>query len=163
MFATVMCLVLPMCILISCSTVLCVLIDGLGYIYVCESYLVLDECDEPPPPPSLLVCVPCICVWWCNKVFFGDLAFCEFCFLYCDDVPPPQHTPSISSTQGPNPFFCFIGGFINNGKILRSPKMSTNFWQLSAPSFPDMAWFNTLMALIRDIFFSLNIYNEEIN
>ena len=48
MFATVMCLVLPMCILTSCSSVLCVLIDGLGNVYVCESYVVLDQCDEPP-------------------------------------------------------------------------------------------------------------------
>ena len=36
MFATVMCLVLPMCILISCK--FCV--DGLGYVYVCEIYVV---------------------------------------------------------------------------------------------------------------------------
>ena len=24
-------------------------VDGLGYVYVCESYVVLDQCDEPPP------------------------------------------------------------------------------------------------------------------
>ena len=42
MFATVMCLVLSMCILISCS---CVCVDGLGY--VCESYVVLVM--SPPP------------------------------------------------------------------------------------------------------------------
>ena len=24
-------------------------VDGLGYVYVCKSYVVLDECDEPPP------------------------------------------------------------------------------------------------------------------
>ena len=47
--STVMCLVLPMCSLISCSFVLCVCVDGLGYVYVCESYVVLDQCDEPTP------------------------------------------------------------------------------------------------------------------
>ena len=25
-----------------------VCVDGLAYVYVCESYVVLDECDEPP-------------------------------------------------------------------------------------------------------------------
>ena len=38
LFATVMCLVLPM--LLFC--VVCV--DGLGYVYVFESYVVLDQC-----------------------------------------------------------------------------------------------------------------------
>ena len=58
-FATVMCLVLPMCILNSCISVLLVL--GM----FCESYVALDECDEP-----LLVCVPCLCVWCCSEVVF---------------------------------------------------------------------------------------------
>ena len=26
-----------------------VYVDVLGYVYVCESYVVLDQCDEPPP------------------------------------------------------------------------------------------------------------------
>ena len=52
-------LVLPMCILISCSSVLCVMM-ALG-MFDCESYVVLDQCDEPPP---------CLCVWWCNGVFY---------------------------------------------------------------------------------------------
>ena len=26
-----------------------VCVDGLGYVYVCKSYVVLDQCDEPPP------------------------------------------------------------------------------------------------------------------
>ena len=52
MFATVMSLVLLMCILISCSYVLCVLM-GLGYVYACENYVVLDQCDEPPSYTSL--------------------------------------------------------------------------------------------------------------
>ena len=46
--ATVMSLVLLMCILSSCSSVLCVLM-ALG-MFVCESYVVLDQCDEHPPP-----------------------------------------------------------------------------------------------------------------
>ena len=56
MFVTVKCLVLSMCILISCSSVWVI-----GYVYVCESYVIIDQCN-----------------------FFSDL--CEFCFLYCDDV-----------------------------------------------------------------------------
>ena len=53
-FATVMSLVLPMCNLISCSS-MCV--DGLVHVYVCESYVVLDQCDEPPSLFVLSVCV----------------------------------------------------------------------------------------------------------
>ena len=45
--ATVMSLVLTMCILISCSSVLSVLM-ALD-MFVCESYVVIDQCDEPPP------------------------------------------------------------------------------------------------------------------
>ena len=52
---TVMSLVLPMCILISCSSVLCVL-DGLGYVYICEGYVVLDQCDDPHSLFVLSVC-----------------------------------------------------------------------------------------------------------
>ena len=44
---------------------------GLGYVYVCESYVVLDQCDEP-----LLVCALCLCVWWCSGGILGVLAFC---------------------------------------------------------------------------------------
>ena len=54
MFTIVMCLVFPICILISCSSVLCV--DGLRYVYVCESYVVLDQCDESPSLFVLSVC-----------------------------------------------------------------------------------------------------------
>ena len=46
-FATVMSLVLPMCILISCSSMLCVLVALCMFIFV-KSYVVLDQCDEPP-------------------------------------------------------------------------------------------------------------------
>ena len=55
-FATVMCLVLPMCILISCSSVLCVCVDGLGYVYV-----VLDQCDE---------LLPCLCSLFVRMVVY---------------------------------------------------------------------------------------------
>ena len=80
MIATVMSLVLPMCILISCSSVLCVLI-ALG-VYVCESYVVLDQCDEPS---SLFVLS--FCAYGGVVGYFWSFSFlCEFCFLYCDDV-----------------------------------------------------------------------------
>ena len=48
MFVTVMCLVLRMCVLMA-----------LG-MFVSESYVVLDECDEPPY------------VLWCSEVFITD-------------------------------------------------------------------------------------------
>ena len=57
-------------------------VDGLGYVYVCEIYVVLDHCDEPPflfvlsggAYGGVVGYVRC----------FGFL--CEFCFLYCNDV-----------------------------------------------------------------------------
>ena len=58
-------------------------VDGLGYVYVCEGYVVLDQCDEPPP---LLVCALCLCVWWCSGVFLMFSFLCQFCFLYCVNV-----------------------------------------------------------------------------
>ena len=58
MFATVMCLVLSMCILISCSYVLCVL--GM-FMFV---KVVVISVMRP-----LLVCALCLCVWWCSGVF----------------------------------------------------------------------------------------------
>ena len=79
MFATVMSLVLPMCILISCKfCVVCV--DGLGY--VCEIYVVLDQCDEPS---SLFVLS--VCAYGGVVGILGVSAFCvSFVLLYCDDV-----------------------------------------------------------------------------
>ena len=54
MFATVMCLVLPMCILISCSFVLCVLM-ALG-MFMLVKVVVLDQCAESPSLFVLSVC-----------------------------------------------------------------------------------------------------------
>ena len=57
-FATLMCLVLLMCILISCSSVMCVLM-ALG-MFMSSLISVMS---------SLLVCALCLCVWWCSRVF----------------------------------------------------------------------------------------------
>ena len=65
--ATVMSLVLPKCILISCSSVFCVLMAlGIGLFVKVMSALI--SVMNP-----LLVCALCLCVWWC---IFGVLAFC---------------------------------------------------------------------------------------
>ena len=58
MFATVMYLVLPRCILIICSSVLCVLMT-LG-MFMSSLINVMSP---------LLVCALCLCVWWCSGVF----------------------------------------------------------------------------------------------
>ena len=63
MFATVMSLVLPMCILISCSSVLCVLM-ALGMFMFVKVMSSLISVMSP-----LLLCTPCLCVWWCSGVF----------------------------------------------------------------------------------------------
>ena len=61
-----------------------VCVDGLGYVHVCESYVVLDECDETPPP-SLFVFT--ICAYGGVVGYIWRFSFlCEFCFLYWDDV-----------------------------------------------------------------------------
>ena len=62
-FATVMSLVLPMCILISCSSVLCVLM-ALGMFMFVKVMSSLISVMSP-----LLVCALCLCVWWCSGVF----------------------------------------------------------------------------------------------
>ena len=82
-FATVMSLVFPMCILISCSSVLCVLM-ALGMFMSVKVMSSLISVISPLPPP-LLVCVS-VCayggvVWYLRGIIF----LCEFCFLYCDD------------------------------------------------------------------------------
>ena len=75
MFATVICLILPMCILISCSSVLCVCVNGIAYVYVCESYVVLDQCEEPP---SLFVLS--VCAYGGVVMHFFVFSFlCDFC------------------------------------------------------------------------------------
>ena len=74
-FATVMSLVLPMCILIICSSVMCVLMV-LG-MFMCVSYVVLDQCDEPPS-----LCVLSVCAYGGVVGYLRCFRFlCEFCFL----------------------------------------------------------------------------------
>ena len=77
MFATVMSLVLPMCILISCSNVLCVLmvLGMLMFVKVMSSMISLMS------PSSLFVLSVC---GYGGVVFFLCLSFCVS-FLYCDD------------------------------------------------------------------------------
>ena len=67
-FVTVMSLVLPMCILISCSSVLCVLI-ALGMFMFVKVMSSLISVMSP-----FLVCALCLCVWW--WCIFSVLAFC---------------------------------------------------------------------------------------
>ena len=63
-FSTVMSLVLPMCILISCSSVLCVLM-ALG---MCMFVTVMSSLISVMSP--LFVCALCLCIRWCSGVFF---------------------------------------------------------------------------------------------
>ena len=51
---------------------------------------------------------------------------------------------------------------MKSGKMVRKPRMSTNLWQLSAPSGPIIPWSRTFRALVRDIFFSLQQRKEAI-
>ena len=62
-FATVMSLVLPMCIFISCSSVLCVLV-ALGMFMFVKVRSSLISVMSP-----LLICALCLWVWWCSGVF----------------------------------------------------------------------------------------------
>ena len=55
MFTTVMCLVLPMCILISCSSVLCVLMAFGMFMFV----KVMTSLISVMSPPSLFVLSEC--------------------------------------------------------------------------------------------------------
>ena len=54
-FATVMCLVLPMCILISCSSVLCVLISLGMFLFVKIMSSLISVMSLPPCLYSLYV------------------------------------------------------------------------------------------------------------
>ena len=53
-------------------------VDGLGYVYVCECYVTLDECDEwvynniPLP-----VYLPCCMYWWSSAVVLVFRFMCE--------------------------------------------------------------------------------------
>lgn len=67
--------------------------------------------------------------------------------------------PSCSFSEAPV-FFIFFGVFMKSGKMVRKPRMSTNLWQLSAPSGPIIPWSRTFRALVRDIFFSLQQREE---
>ena len=78
MFATVMCLVLPICILISCSSVLCVLMAFVMFMFEKIMSSLINVMSPPPCLCSLYVRM--VDYFWC----FGSL--CEFCFMYCDDV-----------------------------------------------------------------------------
>ena len=71
MFATVMCLVLGMCILISYSSVLCVLM-ALGMVMLVKVMSSLISVLS-----HLLVCALCMWVWWGSGVvgYFWCLAF----------------------------------------------------------------------------------------
>ena len=57
-------------------------VDGIGYVYVWENYVVHDQCDEPPSLFVLSVCPYGGVVGYLRCFSF----LCEFCFLYCDDV-----------------------------------------------------------------------------
>ena len=68
-FATVMSLVLPMCILISCSTVLCVLIALDMFMLMIPSYI-LAFCV------SFVSCIVMMSGWVLCTSFFLVLRFC---------------------------------------------------------------------------------------
>ena len=55
-------------------------VDGLGYVYVCESCVVLDQCVEPPPPSSLFVLS--VCAYGVVMGYFMCLAF-RVSFVSC--------------------------------------------------------------------------------
>ena len=94
MFATVMSLVLPMCILISCSSVLMALVIFM-FVKVMSSLI----CVMSPSPCLCSVCASggVVGYFWC----FSFL--CEFCFLYCDDV-----RFGAMCTRFVVPRFCFL-------------------------------------------------------
>ena len=57
-------------------------VDDLGYVYVCEGYVVPEQCEHHPSLFVLSVCAygGVVGYFRCFSVL------CEFCFLYCDDV-----------------------------------------------------------------------------
>ena len=74
-FVTVMCLVLPMCILISCSSVLCVLM-ALGMFMFTKGMSSLIRVMSPPP------CLCSVCAHGGVVGYFRCLAF-SVSFVYC--------------------------------------------------------------------------------
>ena len=83
MFATVMYLVLPLCILISCSSVLCVLMSLGMFMFVKVMSSLISVMSTPPCWGSLFsVCAYGGVVGYCWCFSF----LCKFGFLYCDDV-----------------------------------------------------------------------------
>ena len=75
-----MCSVFPMCILTSCSSVLCVLM-ALGMFLFVNVMSSLMSVRSPLP-----ACVP-VCAYGDVVRYFWCFRFiCEFCFLYCDDI-----------------------------------------------------------------------------
>ena len=46
-------------------------VDGLGYVYVCESYVVFNQCDESPS-----LCVLSVCTYGRVVGYIWCLAFC---------------------------------------------------------------------------------------
>ena len=85
MFANVMSLVLPMCILISCSSVLCVLMALGMFMFVKVMSSLISVMSHPPCLCSLFVLS--VCAYGGVVGYFRCFSFlCEFCFLYCDDV-----------------------------------------------------------------------------
>ena len=51
-------------------------VDGLGYIYVCESYVVLGQCDESPSLFVLSVCAYGGVVFFCVSAFGVSFVSC---------------------------------------------------------------------------------------
>ena len=71
-FATVMCLVLPMCILISCNSILCVLM-ALGMLMFMKVMSSLISVMSPPP---------CLCSLSVRVVVSGLYCRCIICVQF---------------------------------------------------------------------------------
>ena len=85
MFVTVMCLVLPTCIFISCSFVLCECVCVLMVLAMCMFVRVMSSLISVMSPSSLFVLA--VCAYGGVVGYFGCLAFCvSFVSCICDDV-----------------------------------------------------------------------------
>ena len=58
-------------------------VNGLGYVYVCESYVVLDQCDESP---SLFVLSVCAYGGLVGYVLCSGVFCCVVCAWCCYDL-----------------------------------------------------------------------------